>query len=129
MASDGRSRARRTDKARKMREYRSQKAQNELQDGNKSVTNELQTSLHCRTRDKSIENRTEEDIKIKEIAQRLLEMGYSDDFVDETLAILDRGLCPKTADMYRKIVNTMTNADIYNKDGYIYKMMQNEAKA
>ena len=114
-----------TDKARKMREYRSQKLQNELQDSNKSVTDELQT----RTRDKRLEIRTEEDIQIKEIVQRLVEMGYPTSLVDEALTIYEKGLCPKTADFFQKIVNTLTDANIYNKDGYIYTMAQNEVKA
>ena len=118
-----------TDKARKMREYRSQKTQDELQESYRSVTDELQTSLHCRTRDKSIENRTEEDIQIKEIVERLVEMGYSSNLIDEALTIYEKGLCPKTADFFQKIVNTLTNAEIYNKDGYIYTMAQNEGKA
>lgn len=114
-----------TDKARKMREYRSQKLQNELQDSNKSVTDELQT----RTRDKRLEIRTEEDIQIKEIVQRLMEMGYPTNLIDEAYAIFQKGLCPKTADFFQKIVNTLTDANIYNKDGYIYTMAQNEVKA
>lgn len=118
-----------TDKARKMREYRSQKTQDELQDGYKSVTDELQTSLHCRTRDKSIENRTEEDMNIKEITARTLEMGFPSAIVDEALNIYEKGICPKTADFFQKIINTLTDANIYNKDGYIYTMAQNEVKA
>ena len=116
-----------TEKARRMREYRSNDAQM-----SKNVATENATSMpQCGTesRDKRLENRTEEDIKIKEIAGRLLELGYSSEFVDETLSILDKGLCPKTADMYRKIVNTMTDANIYNKEGYIYRIMENEVKA
>ena len=78
---------------------------------------------------KSKDRDREEDIQIKEIAMRLLEMGYKEEFVDETLRILDKGLCPHTADFYQKIVNTMTNAEIYNKEGYIYRMAENEVKA
>ena len=78
---------------------------------------------------KSKDRDREEDIRIKEIAMRLLEMGYDEAFVDETLRIFDKGLCPHTADFYQKIVNTMTNAEIYNKEGYIYRMAENEVKA
>ena len=71
----------------------------------------------------------EEDIQIKEIVQRLVEMGYPTNLVDEAITIYEKGICPKTADFFQKIVNTLTNADIYNKDGYIYTMAQNEVKA
>ena len=112
-----------TGKAIRMRESRSQSAQD-------SPTNRPQTAhLSLESRDKSIENRTEEDKQIKEIAMRLLEMGYDESFVDETLNIFNKGLCPHTADFYQKIVNTMTNAEIYNKEGYIYRMAENEVKA
>ena len=109
-----------TEKARRMREYRQNVA-----------TENATTMTQCSTeyREQSIENRTEEDLKIKEIALRTLEMGYPERLVDEALTILDKGLCPKTASFFQKIVNTMTNADIYNKDGYIYTMAQNEGKA
>lgn len=110
-----------TGKAKRMREGRQQDAH--------ETPTERPQDAQMGTESRDIEIRTDEDRKIKEIAQRLLEMGYSSDFVDETLAILEKGLCPKTSDMYRKIVNTMTNADIYNKEGYIYRMMQNEGKA
>lgn len=78
---------------------------------------------------KSKDRDREEDIRIKEIAMRLLEMGYDESFVDETLNIFNKGLCPHTADFYQKIVNTMTDANIYNKEGYIYRMAENEVKA
>lgn len=71
----------------------------------------------------------EEDIQIKEIVQRLVEMGYSSNLIDEALTIYEKGLCPKTAEFFQKIVNTLTNAEIYNKDGYIWTMAQNEGKA
>ena len=101
-------------------------------DGNSVVnsTNDLPKEVVKTTldiRDKRIEN--EEDIKIKEIAGRLLELGYSSEFVDKTLSMFYRSIYPKTADMYRKIVNTMTDDSIYNKEGYIYKIMENEVKA
>jgi len=72
---------------------------------------------------------SEEDIKIKEIVGRMLEVGYPASLVDEALSIYDKGLYPKTADFFQKIINTLTNAEIYNKDGYIYAMAQNEVKA
>ena len=59
----------------------------------------------------------------------MVEMGYSSNLIDEALTIYEKGLCPKTAEFFQKIVNTLTNADIYNKDGYIYMMAQNEGKA
>lgn len=72
---------------------------------------------------------SEEDIKIKEIVGRMLEVGYPTSLVDEALSIYDKGLYPKTADFFQKIINTLTDAEIYNKDGYIYAMAQNEVKA
>lgn len=116
-----------TGSARRMREYRTKSEQSCDNVTKMSQHNSLQ--CHTEYRDKRLENRTEEDIRIKEIAMRLLEMGYKEEFVDETLRILDKGLCPHTADFYQKIVNTMTNAEIYNKEGYIYRMAENEVKA
>lgn len=112
-----------TGKAIRMRESRSQSAQDPPEIRPESAR------LGTEIRDKRLENRLEEDIRIKEIAMRLLEMGYDSAFVDETLEIFNKGLCPHTADFYQKIVNTMTDANIYNKEGYIYKMAENEVKA
>lgn len=71
----------------------------------------------------------EEDMNIKEIAARTLEMGFPSSIVDEAITIYEKALCPKTADFFQKIINTLTDANIYNKDGYIYRMAENEVKA
>lgn len=100
-----------------------------------SLTNDRQMSADCQLESESNHESNpesesyEDDIRIKEIVGRLLEMGYDESFVDETLNIFNKGLCPHTADFYQKIVNTMTNAEIYNKEGYIYRMAENEVKA
>ena len=97
-------------------------ATNPQPNGNQSATQYNSIQLN------SIQSK-EEDIQIKEIVQRLVEMGYSSNLIDEALTIYEKGLCPKTADFFQKIVNTLTDANIYNKDGYIYTMAQNEGKA
>lgn len=80
-------------------------------------------------RDKSIENRTEEDIKIKEATQRMLEMGYSEEMCDKALRIFYTDGYPHTYQFYQEILNTLTDDNIYNKEGYIYQIARNEAKA
>ena len=77
----------------------------------------------------NITKHNEEDIRIREIAERTLEMGYPSSVVDEALNIYDKGLYPKTADFFQKIINALTDAEIFNKDGYIWQMAQNEVKA
>lgn len=70
----------------------------------------------------------EEDIKIKEATMRAIEMGYSSSICDRALTLLETDGYPHTAEFYQAILNTLTNDDIYNKEGYIYTMARNEGK-
>ena len=103
-------------------------------DGNNEVksTNDLPQNYQEKSvistldiRDKSIENRKEEDL-IKEKTARMLEMGYSPLIIDRALDMLYRDGFPHTAEFYQKILNTLTDDSIYNKDGYIYQCVLNE---
>ena len=115
-----------TGKAIRMREYRSKKAQMSENVADDEAQIVLQTSLD--NRDKSIENRKEEDL-IKEATARMLEMGYSADLCDKALRLLYKDGYPHTYQFYQEILNTLTNDEIYNKEGYIYQIARNEAKA
>lgn len=87
-------------------------------DGKKSVKDTLES------RDKRLD--IEEDIKIKEITDRMLEMGYSAGLCEKALKLLNRDGYPHTAEFYQTILNTLTDSEIFNKEGYIYRSALNE---
>lgn len=115
-----------TGKARRMRDYRN--AQMGENVANENATENAQKLLQMGTdiRDKRLENRIEEDLKIKEAIGRALEMGFSPKIIDDALTIFEKEDYPKTADFYQKILNILTDSTIYNKDGYIYQSAMNE---
>ena len=67
----------------------------------------------------------EEDIKT--IMRRYLEMGYPSDLIDQALTIYDKDGYPKTPQFFQDILNTLTDDEIYNKEGYIYQIARNKA--
>lgn len=83
--------------------------------------------LHCPLENRVIENRTEEDIQIREITERMLEMGYSPKLIEKARKILYRDGYPHTAEFYQKILNVLTDGEIFNKEGYIYQIVRNKA--
>lgn len=73
----------------------------------------------------SIGKYSDDDINIKNISARFLELGYGQNIIDKALKIYSSTHYPKTSGFYQRILNTLVDDEIYDKEAYISEIARN----
>ena len=91
---------------------------------NNYLINEVENNLDIR--DKSIDIRDKNiDDDINNINGRMLEIGTDPKIISKALKIFANHKYPHTSGFYQRIINTLTDANIYDKEAYISEVARN----
>lgn len=65
------------------------------------------------------------DDDITNINKRMLEIGTKQEIIDKAMKIFNIAKYPKTSGFYQRIINTLTDDSIFNKEAYINEIAKN----
>lgn len=98
------------------------KQQGKQTETNKQITNKLTTLIEY----KEYKNKEYiEDDDINNINCRMLEIGTEPKIIDKALKIYANKDYPKTSGFYQRIINTLVDNSIYDKEAYISQIARN----